>query len=277
MKTILVTGSNKGIGYGIVETLLEKDNPNYNIILSSRNPSLGQSSYKFLLSKFPSSSNRFFYHQLDISSSESIQSLISFLKTNFNGLDYLVNNAGIGTHGITDSFPIVNDVLNANVYSTINFTQTLIEQKILKSKGKIILLGSMLGNLNYLKSEKLKEEFKETKEFDGLLKLADRYKKCFIDGELEKNGWCKNAYWVSKMIVNSYARVLSLNKYIIDNDISVYAAHPGYVNTDMTDHKGPLTVKEGAKNEVFLIDLPEGIIKEYQGKYFDNCKVGKFE
>ena len=43
VKTILVTGSNKGIGYGILRGLLQK-NKSYNLILTSRNEELGNTS-----------------------------------------------------------------------------------------------------------------------------------------------------------------------------------------------------------------------------------------
>ena len=39
-KIVLVTGSNKGIGYGIIEALLKKKS-NFRIILTSRNEQLG--------------------------------------------------------------------------------------------------------------------------------------------------------------------------------------------------------------------------------------------
>ena len=93
---------------------------------------------------------------------------------------------------------------------------------------------------------------------------------------MEKDGWCSNSYCVSKMIVNSYPRILSYRKEIENNDISVYSAHPGWVKTDMTGPEAPLTIREGAENEVFLIELPDGINKEYQGKYFDRFKVASF-
>ena len=79
------------------------------------------------------------------------------------------------------------------------------------------------------------------------------------------------------MVVNTYARVLSLRNEIENNDISVYAAHPGWVRTDMTGPQATLSIEEGAINEVFLIELPDGINRKYQGKYFDNCEVSSFE
>jgi carbonyl reductase 1 len=34
--------------------------------------------------------------------------------------------------------------------------------------------------------------------------------------------------------------------------------HPGYVDTDMTSHKGPLTIDRGAQSALFAALLPAG-------------------
>ena len=134
----------------------------------------------------------------------------------------------------------------------------------------------MMGNLNYLTSQKMKNDFKKAKSYQELLNLTEAFKISFKNKTTDKDGWCINTYSVSKMVVNTYARVLSLRKEIEDNDISVYAAHPGWVKTDMTGPEAPLTIEQGTVNEIFLLELPEGINKKYQGKYFDNCKVSSF-
>ena len=275
-KIVLVTGSNKGIGYGIIETLLEKKS-NLRIILTSRNEDLGKKSFNKLSSQYPDSKNYFFYHQLDITKKESIKNLISWIKKEFGKIDYLVNNAGLGTHGITSDINLHKSVIEVNVFGTINFTEEMIKNEMINKSGKIILLGSMMGNLNRLNSEKLKNNFKNAKTYQELLDLADLFIKSYMNNTVEKDGWCRNSYCVSKMVVNTYARVLSLREEIDKNDISVYAAHPGWVKTDMTGPEAPLTIKEGAENEVFLIELPDGINRKYQGKYFDSCRVGSFE
>ena len=275
-KIVLVTGSNKGIGYGIIETLLEKKS-NLRIILTSRNESLGQNSFNKLLKQFPYSKNYFFYHQLDITNKESISNLISWIKKEFGKIDYLVNNAGLGTHGVTTDLKLHFAVLEVNVFGTINFTEEMIKNDMINKKGKIILVGSMMGNLNRLNSDKLKNDFKNAKTTQELINLGQSFKNSYINDTVEKDGWCKNSYCVSKMIVNTYSRILSYRPEIEKNDISVYSAHPGWVKTDMTGPEAPLTIKEGAENEVFLIELPDGINKEYQGKYFDRFRVASFE
>ena len=275
-KIVLITGSNKGIGYGIIEALLKKKS-NLRIILTSRKESLGIKSYNQLLQKYPSSKNGFFYHQLDITKKDSILNLISWIKQEFGKIDYLVNNAGLGTHGNYYDINIHNAVLEVNVFGTINFTETMIKNDIINKKGKIILVGSMMGNLNYLKSSKLKSDFKKAKTYEELLNLTLAFKTSYKNKTIDKDGWCINSYSVSKMVVNTYARVLSLRNEIENNDISVYAAHPGWVKTDMTGPEAPLTIEQGTVNEIFLLELPDGINKNYQGKYFDNCRVCNFE
>ena len=275
-KIVLVTGSNKGIGYWIIESLLEKKS-NLRIILTSRNEELGKKSYNKLLSQYPDFKNYFFYHQLDITKKDSINNLISWIKKEFGKIDYLVNNAGLGTHGVTTDLNLHKAVININAFGTINFTEEILKNDMINKSGKIILLGSMMGNLGYLKSQELKNKFKNAKAYQELLNLAESFIKSYENDSVEKDGWCKNSYSVSKMVVNSYARVLSYRDEIEKNDISVFAAHPGWVKTDMTGPEAPLTIKEGAVNEVFLIELPDGINRKYQGKYFDNCKVGSFE
>ena len=148
---------------------------------------------------------------------------------------------------------------------------------MIRKSGKIILVGSISGHLNRLKNEELKNGFKNSKTVEDLLNMGELFKKSIINDSVEKDGWCKNTYSISKMIVNSYARVLALRDEIKNNDISVYSAHPGWVKTDMAGPKAPLTIKEGAETEVFLLELPDGINPEYQGKYFDKCKVSSFE
>ena len=106
-----------------------------------------------------------------------------------------------------------------------------------------------------------------------LVNIGELFKKSVINDTVEKDGWCRNTYAISKMIVNSYARVFALRDEIKNN---VYSAHPGWVKTDMAGPKSPLTIKEGAETEIYLIELPDGINPEYQGKYFDKCKVSSF-
>ena len=162
-KVVLVTGSNKGIGYGIIETLLEKKSK-LKIVLTARNNELGEKSFKELSEKYPSEKDHFYYHQLDITKSDSIDNLMKWIKDTFGGqIDYLVNNAGVATHGDAFNIDVCNATFEVNVDGTINFTETLLKNNIIKKSGKIILVGSCAGFLNKLKNEELQNGFKNAK------------------------------------------------------------------------------------------------------------------
>ena len=68
LKTVVVTGCNKGIGYGIVENLASKGA--YHIIMACRNLELAQNAKDELFKKFPDASLSL--EKLDISNEESI-------------------------------------------------------------------------------------------------------------------------------------------------------------------------------------------------------------
>ena len=177
-KIVLITGSNKGIGYSIIETLLKKKS-NLRIILTSRNEQLGLKSFNQLLQKYPYCKNDFFYHQLDITKGESISNLISWIRKEFSKIDYLVNNAGLGTNGNYHDLNNHNAVLEVNVYGTINFTEEMLKNEMINKRGKIILVGSMMGNLNSLSSQILKNEFKNAKTYQELIILTKAFQTSF--------------------------------------------------------------------------------------------------
>lgn len=67
-------------------------------------------------------------------------------------------------------------------------------------------------------------------------------------GDHEQKGWPNSAYVVSKVGVSALTRIQH-QQFLNDprEDIVINHVHPGYVNTDMTSHKGPLTIEEGKK------------------------------
>lgn len=56
-----------------------------------------------------------------------------------------------------------------------------------------------------------------------------------------------------------------MDKESPNRNISVNHVHPGYVDTDMTSHKGPLTIEEGAKSTLYA-----ALEAEIKGDFFRN-------
>lgn len=73
------------------------------------------------------------------------------------------------------------------------------------------------------------------------------------------DGWGNSAYVVSKVGVSALSFIQQRN-FDADTErpgISVNAVHPGYVDTDMTSHKGHLTIEQGANAPLYLALLPQ--------------------
>jgi NAD(P)-dependent dehydrogenase (short-subunit alcohol dehydrogenase family) len=60
--------------------------------------------------------------------------------------------------------------------------------------------------------------------------------------------------------------------------IQIYGCCPGYVKTDMTSHKGILTLDQGILTPIFLAELPFEFKEEIQGSFFyEQKKISLFE
>lgn len=88
-RVALVTGANKGLGFGIARELCRQFSGD--VVLTARDAARGEAAVQQLQGE--GLSPRF--HQLDIVDLQSIRALRDFLLTEYGGLDVLVNNAGI--------------------------------------------------------------------------------------------------------------------------------------------------------------------------------------
>ena len=122
-----VTGANKGIGFAIVRNLaLEYPSSAFNngpllIYLTARDQGRGEEAIKTLQNDFQLKKVKALaadgglatikYHGLDISEPNSITDFAAFLKREHpDGIDMVVNNAGIAMTGFGAPFPLHADL-----------------------------------------------------------------------------------------------------------------------------------------------------------------------
>lgn len=121
--------------------------------------------------------------------------------------------------------------------------------------GKIIIVGSMMGKFSrIIKNDDLlkrwkKENLTRAELFDNVNHFIDSVK----NNNYETLGYAKSAYGTSKLSINLFAKVHGSSQGVLDKHIQVYTLCPGFVNTDMTSHKGHLTLEQGAETPLFLI------------------------
>ncbi|KAJ7960401.1 (+)-neomenthol dehydrogenase-like [Quillaja saponaria] len=266
----VVTGANKGIG---LETVRQLASHGITVVLTARDEKRGTEATRKL---HQLGLSNLIFHQLDVLDPVSIQSLAKFIQDKFGRLDILVNNAGASglaadekalkalnidnaawarpanlVQGIvTHTYEQGEECINTNYYGVKRVTEALLPLLQLSPIGaRIINVSSCRGELKRIPMN-VRNELGDIKvltegRIDAILM---KFLHDFKDNALESNGWTLMgpAYSISKASLNAYTRLLA-KKY---PEMLINCVHPGYVNTDMTWHRGILTVEEGAKGPV---------------------------
>jgi 3-oxoacyl-[acyl-carrier protein] reductase len=137
-KTVLVTGSSRGIGLAIAKAF---DAAGANLILHARSEIQAETLAEF--------QHDVQVLQFDIADATATEASLKALykQENFQGIDILVNNAGITKDqlamGLTpEDFA---QVVNVNLNGTFNVTQPVFKKMIRQKHGLIINLSSVVG------------------------------------------------------------------------------------------------------------------------------------
>ena len=256
-RVAVVTGSNKGIGLSIVKALCSQFQGD--VILTSRDEKNGKTACSTLneLGLSPK------FHQLDITDKESVKRLAEHLKTQYGGLDLLVNNAGLAYKVASTAPPEekARVTVGVNFFGTLDVCHQLFP--LLRPSARVVHVASQSGLLRRIKNVELESKLSSaTLAEDELVQLAHSYIKEVVEageGGKPKNWPHDSAYSVSKALMIALAKVQArdLASQRPGDKICINACCPGYVATDMSSHKGPLTPDQGAETPVMLSLLPD--------------------
>lgn len=260
-KVAVVTGSNKGIGYAIVKGLCEKfDGVVY---LTARDIERGKTAVK----KLQNLGFKPEFHQLDITDEVSIKTFADFIKEKHGGIDILVNNAAIAYKNADPApFPEQAQVtIDVNFFGLLKVCKFLFPY--LRNNARVVNISSSCGHLFCIPSEKMRQKFTDpTLTEENLSNLMKQFVSDAKEGKNEEKGWGSSAYVVSKVGVSALTFLQQKAFDAKSTGIIVNAVHPGYVDTDMTSHKGPLTIEQGAVAPLYAALQPKDG-NELRGKY----------
>lgn len=138
-KTVLITGSNSGIGKSCVEVFSAAG---WNVAATMRNTANAGplSSLKGVK-----------VYELDVTSKESVEGAFSTVISDLKHIDVVVNNAGYGLSGVFEL--MTDDVLerqfNTNVLGLMRVTRESIKHMRERGLGTIIQISSMGGRMTF--------------------------------------------------------------------------------------------------------------------------------
>jgi len=220
MKTALITGANKGIGYEVARQLASKG---FHVFVGARNAKAGRKAAEEMGKKCHARSatalqagGKATFLEIDVADNDSVKKAAREFSNSEDHLDVLVNNAGVVLDGDEAILEISDDLfrktLETNTLGALRVTRAFVPL-LRKSKApRVINVSSGSGQLT-----------------DG----AD--------------GWAP-AYSISKTALNGVTSQLAaaLPKFAVNS------VCPGWVRTDMGGENASRSVEEGADTIVWL-------------------------
>ncbi|CAC9887934.1 unnamed protein product [Aureobasidium pullulans] len=235
-----VTGANKGIGLAIASRGAEA------VKTLQNDPQLKQA--KVLAEDGGDTTITF--HEFDVSDKSSIHAFRDSLqKEHPDGIDVLINNAGIAMEGFDSN--VVKQTLATNYYGTLEATQSILP--LIRDGGRLVNVSSMAGKLNKYTPE-LRDAFTSASQsgVPDCTALMQDFTSAVEAGKEKEQGWPSAAYAVSKAGTTAFTKAIAAEEDKKGRGVLVNACCPGYVNTDMTKGNGVKTPDQGAKTPVML-------------------------
>ncbi|RYY23416.1 MAG: SDR family oxidoreductase [Chitinophagaceae bacterium] len=237
MKTALITGANKGIGFEIAKQLAVIG---YRVFMGSRNPEAGSQAIKKLQDAGVDNVEAV---QLDVTDINSIAAARKTIGERTSTLDVLINNAGISggfqQSALETTVEKYHEVYATNVLGVVSVTQAFISLLKNAPEPRIVNVSTSMASLT------LAADFSDS-----------AYSARFV------------VYQSSKTALNMYT--VNLAYELRNTAFKVNAVCPGWTQTDFTGHQGTSTVDQAAQRIIKYVmignDGPTG--KFFSDEYF---------
>ncbi len=234
MKTVLITGANRSIGFETARQLLAKG---IFVYLGTRNLENGEKAVKELNEQGFQNIKAI---EIDVTHPESISKAKNIIENEQGKLDILINNAGIlgNTPQQASDFSIqeIQTIFDTNFFGVISVTQAFLDLLKKSDSPRISNITSGLGSLT-LHSDPAWKYYN--------IKTA--------------------GYGTSKAALNSYTIVLAYE--LKDLSFKVNVIDPGYTATDFNAHSGSGSVESAAS---FIIKHTLTDDNAPTGQYYSN-------
>ena len=198
-KTALITGATRGLGLAIAEEFYKKK---YNLVLTGTN----ESKLKILEDKFTTNTK---VVKCNLAETDQITKMFNSIPVEFNGIDILINNAGITKDNLFLRMKSEDwdDVLNINLRANFSLCKMVVKGMVKKRWGRIVNISSAVAKMG--------------------------------------NAGQTN-YGASKAAIEGFTRSLSLE--VASRGITVNAVAPGFISTEILESIDPKKLEAMARN-----------------------------
>lgn len=222
MKTVLITGANKGIGF---ETAKQLAQLGYFVYIGSRDKQNGMNAVRKLKASGITNVDTL---EIDITNADSVETARKELESKVQQLDVLINNAGIAGDQpqdiATGSIDNLRKVFDTNFFGAVQATQAFIDLLKKSDEPRIVNVSSRLASLTI-----------QTESDNPNLRIYD-------------------AYSCSKTALNAFTVLLA--RQFENTNFKINCVEPGYTATDLNGFKGAQTAEQAAKVPVKYATLP---------------------
>ena len=208
-QTIIVTGSNRGMGKVVVEELSSRG---ARVIIACRNTQAGEDAMNDIKSRHPTADLA--VYQLDLASFASIHTFVGSIMQKEKRLDVLINNAAVVTAVRSETIDGHETAIQVNYYSAVMLILLLTPFMEKTSKDARIIVVGALGH-SYVKGIK----------FDDMESLIGKYSPF-------------NVYLHSKLALMSFTRELAIRRSA-NRGSRVYCVDPGVSPTELASDTLP--------------------------------------
>ncbi len=143
-KIAVVTGGNKGVGYGACRLLADAG---VTVLLTARDEARGVKAAKSLEGE----GLEVYFHQLDVTDEASANRLANYLSGEFGRLDILINNAAIlndrSMSSLTVDMATLQETVNTNTFGPLRVCQALVPLLKKSPSGRIVNVSSWFGSM----------------------------------------------------------------------------------------------------------------------------------
>lgn len=225
MRRVLITGANRGLGFEFVRQCLARGD---RVFAGCRNPAKA-TALQALSADHP---GQLTIPPLDVTDEETIAACVEAIRSQVDGLDLLINNAGIYPRGETPT------TLNAD---------TMLRAFHVNAVGPMIVAKHCLD----------------------LLRAGDHPRIVNISSKMgslwwkEREGGGDYSYCSSKAALNMLTRTLAFD--LRSDGIIVVALNPGWVQTDMGGSNADLTPAESVCG---MLEVIERLTESDSSKFF---------